>query len=156
MEFPAVKDKVAIAISCFRSNDSELLDFDHLDLPERPVSHRLGYYMQSLFNSYDVDCEYNKHLLEKKLEGIPDIIVHKRKTDDCNLLAIEVKTRRNRSEIQRAKDRGEILEDYEKLRQYTSLERLRYRWGLFILLFLDETITEWFESGREMQKLTVT
>lgn len=150
MELPEIKDKVRIAIDCFRSNDFELLNFDELDVPERPISHRLGFYMQSLFNGYDVDCEYNKHLEGKKEEGIPDIVVHRRKNDENNLLVVEVKARRSRKEAEAGPERREIREAYDKLVAYTTEGdgRLGYSYGAFILLLRDgEPITEWFEKG---------
>jgi hypothetical protein len=155
MDFAAVQEKMAVAVSCFKSNDSELLNFDELDLPERPMSHRLGFYLQTLFNGYDVDCEYNKHRGGRKVEGIPDIVVHKRHSDERNLLAVELKARRNRDEISRRQGKEEILNDYHKLRQYTAPEGLGYSWGAFVLIMLDEIIVEWFEHGKEMQRLTV-
>ncbi len=159
MELPTIKDKVRIAIACFRSNDSGLLNFDELDVPERPISHRLGFYMLSLFNDYDVDCEYNKHLEGKKEEGIPDIVVHKRKNDENNLLAVEVKARRNRQEAETALERSKIREDYDKLVAYTTEGegKLGYSYGAFVLVLRDEEpIIEWFEKGtpgRPMQSL---
>jgi len=82
------------------------------------------------------------------VEGIPDIVVHKRHSDERNLLAVEVKARRNRDEFSRRQDRREILNDYHKLRQYTTPEGLRYSWGAFVLIMLDEIIVEWLRMGR--------
>lgn len=155
MDFKDIQQKLEVAIATLRFNDPELVDFDELDLPERPISHRLGYYLQSLFSEYHVDCEYNKHFEGKKVEGIPDIVVHRRKTDERNLLALEIKARKAKSEITKARDRGEIIEDYRKLRLYTRPDGLGYRWGVFVLLFPGDQILEWFESGREVQKLTI-
>ncbi len=102
--------------------------------------------MQFMFNGYDVDCEYNKHLEGKKEEGIPDILVHKRKTDEHNLLAVEVKAKRNLEEAEA--DADDIRKDYEKLRKYTRDNGLGYTHGLFILLLHEgETVFEWFEHG---------
>jgi hypothetical protein len=127
-------------------------------LPERPISHRLGFYLQFLFNGYNVDCEYNKHLEgSKMIDGslaIPDILVHRRRTDDDNLLAVEVKAKRNRKEAEM--DRTKILEDYNQLEKYTRQTGvLKYRWGVFILILLEETIIEWFENGTPVQSLFV-
>ncbi len=59
------------------------------------LAHRMGMYFE---NTYDIDCEYNKHLNEQKLitqdakrSERPDIIVHMRGTDAKNLLALEIK-----------------------------------------------------------------
>jgi hypothetical protein len=152
MEFAEVERKLKAAIECFRSNDMDLMDFDNLKLrlPERPISHRLGFYMQVLFSNYNVDCEYNKHLEGvKEADGnpvIPDVVVHKRKVDDSNLLAVEVKARRNQEEADR--DQEEIGEDYEQLKKYTRQNGdLKYTYGAFVLFLLDSTTIKWFENG---------
>lgn len=155
-----VKQKVGIAEACFRSNDSNLLAFDELLLPERPISHRLGFYLQYLFISYNVDCEYNKHLGGAKIIDqhtvIPDILVHKRKVDEDNLLAVEVKARRNMGEVLRSRDRQLVLGDYDQLKKYTKQDGvLKYKWGVFILVLFNETKMEWFQDGTEMQPLLI-
>lgn len=150
MEFAEVEKKLKVAIDCFRSNDVDLMDFERLKLPERPISHRLGFYMQTLFPSYNVDCEYNKHLEGvKEADGtavIPDVIVHKRKVDEFNLLVVEVKARRTQEEANR--DQDEIDEDYEQLKKYTRHNGdLKYKYGAFVLFLLDSTPIRWFENG---------
>ena len=156
MELSDIKGKVAIAIACFRSNDSKLMDFDNLYLPERPMSHRLGFYMHILFPEYDVDCEYNKHIEGAKEEGIPDIVVHKRKVDTSNLLIVEVKARRTRDELKHPRDRSDLSAVYHKLREWTRSDgALKYNYGVSILVLSNETILEWFQDGRELQSLLV-
>ena len=150
MNLEAVKVKTALAVDLFRSNDSQLFDFDRLELPERPISHRIGFYLQLLFGEYDVDCEYNKHLEGKKtVEGDeyrPDAVVHKRKRDDYNLLVVEIKARRDSAEAEA--DQREIERDYDKLRKFTRQDGgLGYAWGVSILLLSDETKTKWFANG---------
>jgi len=87
--------------------DRYLLDHN---LREESISHMLAMYLKSLFQDWDVDCEYDKdHDITKTLQlprrqrnkslpddeikdrvVLPDIIVHHRSTN-CNLLAIELK-----------------------------------------------------------------
>ncbi len=150
MELAEVRTKVDIAIACFRSNDSDLLDLEELELPERPISHRLGFYLQPLFGGYVVDCEYNKHLQGRKIveeiEFRPDIVVHNRMADADNLLIVEVKARRNIAEAKA--DRAEIKADYEKLKKFTKRDSaIRYKWGVSILILRDRTTNKWFENG---------
>lgn len=72
---------------------------------ERSITHKLATYLQDEFPEWDVDCEYNRNQIEtKRLKHIappsaqdtdahtvyPDIIVHRRETND-NLLIIEAK-----------------------------------------------------------------
>lgn len=44
-------------------NDRHLLD---VDASERSLTHKLGQYLQSEFDGWDVDCEYNRDLHEVK------------------------------------------------------------------------------------------
>ena len=84
-------------------SDSDML---YNDVNERSISHRLAVYLEPLFPGWNVDCEYNRDHDEPKLLDIvprnvtsddtqartvfPDIIVHKRGTNE-NLLVIEMK-----------------------------------------------------------------
>jgi len=126
-------------------NDNEILTKEY-DIHERTITHRMAMYLEPEFKEkgYVVDVEYNRmrkqhgegddvgNLMGKKLnweysgEGssfvYPDIIVHKRDTDD-NLIEIEVKmvwkNRRKES-------------DYYKINQY--MEKLGYQHGIYIEL----------------------
>lgn len=77
------------------------------DVNERAISHRLCMYLQQALPDWDVDCEYNRNHDDPKMLNIqtrrtlsddntqattvfPDIIVHRRNTDD-NKLVIEMK-----------------------------------------------------------------
>lgn len=79
-----------------------------LDVTERALSHHLARYLHGLVpGGYDVDVEYNRHgeipkrlnlpprkALDRELRAttvFPDILVHKRDTDDDNLLVLELK-----------------------------------------------------------------
>lgn len=79
------------------------------DVSEQAISNRLARKFELVSHGWNVDCEYNrdqgaiktlKYALSENgdIEGrnvAPDIIVHRRKTND-NLLAIEVKKVSNR------------------------------------------------------------
>jgi len=124
--------------------DSLLLSKNY-DIHERTITHRLAMYLEPYFNcrSYNVDVEYNRmrekygdgdvgELLGKTIkweesdEGThfvyPDIIVHKRDTDD-NLIEIEVKMSWKNSKKQF---------DYLKINEYMS--KLHYQFGIYIEL----------------------
>jgi len=144
MDFSEIKKKVEIAVAWFMFNDKKLLEFDPgIRLPERPMSHRLGFYLQLLFPDWNVDCEYNRDLDAPKREDgdlvIPDVIIHKRKTRTDNLLVVEVKAENNAREIE---------EDREIVRKYTRGDgTLRYDYGVFVLLLPDRQSQNWFEAG---------
>jgi hypothetical protein len=150
MEFATIEEKVELAIACFSSNDYLLMDFDdEVLLPERPISHRLGFYLQSLFGEYHVDCEYNRYLGTIKRQNgqrvIPDIVVHKRKVNSDNLLIVEVKVKRN---VDQAGRDAEVTEDIEAIMEYTNQNgQFRYKWGAFIILTPDDKDIHWFENS---------
>ncbi|CAM8826321.1 hypothetical protein [Burkholderia pseudomallei] len=74
---------------------------------ERSISHRLAVHLASQFPDFDVDCEYNRDgfdvkrlaLTEREVRDddvdavtvFPDIVVHKRGSNESNLLVVEMK-----------------------------------------------------------------
>jgi hypothetical protein len=106
-----VRAGVHRAIATLLAEDQYLLVND---VNERSITHKLADYLQREFPDTNVDCEYNKnHDDTKRLRlppktdirsddldahtVFPDIIVHKRNTDE-NLLVIEVKKSTNPEE----------------------------------------------------------
>ena len=108
------------AISEFLLKECFLLKHD---INERSITHKLAEYVQKYFSDYNVDCEYNRmpeksnnngeaetkfipkelHLNVSKISSdddkgttvYPDIIIHKRGSNDSNLIVIEVKKEAN-------------------------------------------------------------
>lgn len=129
-----IKEKVHKAVEKLLAEDGDLLVND---ANERTITHRFAVWLEPLFNGWKIDCEYNRHedrtkrlkSLAGKIKQIddtngvsvfPDIIIHKRMTDE-NLLVIEVKKSTN-------SESNEF--DLEKLCAFR--EELGYRKGLFI------------------------
>lgn len=88
------------------SKEPELFELDDTQEIERHVGERVivfrfGLYFQKeldecgRFSEYYLDCEYNRNGINpKKLDGnliVPDLILHKRKNNNCNRLVIEFK-----------------------------------------------------------------
>lgn len=124
------------AVAQLYSRDKALFE---LDASERAITHKLAEHLQAEFMDWNVDCEYNRRGLRPKVlvmppeavrpdesEAVtvyPDIIVHRRGTDD-NFLVIEVK-----------KERGSAnTHDREKLMAFGSDPNYRYQLGLFLRL----------------------
>jgi Holliday junction resolvase len=144
-----------------------------IDSNERSISFRLAHYLNDKFPTYNIDCEYNRHFKEKRnikyinalkktiedtgltVKGkeiieakkvLPDIIVHKRGTED-NLLIIEIK--KNADSDYKSKEY-----DLRKLTLYTDSyndNNLNYKYGVFIDF---NTLEEkgqysliWFKAG---------
>ena len=137
MQYPAmydVKRAVNNALRTFYLNDLYLIEHD---VHECALTFRLGFYLQNLFFSWDVDCEFNRDVGspdrikripvrdrngQKRKDIVPDIIIHKRGTGH-NLLLIEAK--KNASESDRAND-------ITKIESSLGADTLHYRYGLFL------------------------
>ncbi len=105
MDRAEISSVVERALDALIAEQPALLD---LDVTERALSHHLaGYIAQLVPPEYDVDVEYNRHGGDPKRLNLPprrardrelrattvfpDILVHKRNTDDHNLLVLEMK-----------------------------------------------------------------
>jgi hypothetical protein len=158
LKFVELEQKMKVAIDSLHSNDGDLMDFQvlkKLPLPERerPISHRLGFYMEHLFNGYNVDCEYNRHGQETKEDSqkrpiIPDILVHKRKARNSNLLAVEVKARRTPLRNRKGKLPKAVTKDHQKLIDLTrKAGAYGYDYGAFIAVLPTAAEIQWFKNG---------
>ena len=126
-----IDDIVKRAIEEFIEEQSELLKDD---VNEQTISHQLAIKLAYLFPDYHIDCEYNRNGNDvkkliyavsskskpKKRNIVPDIIVHKRHTNN-NLLAIEIKKTTNPEDS---------IKDLNKLAAFK--EQLGYKHTLFV------------------------
>jgi hypothetical protein len=128
---PEIVQNIDKAIKIFLEKDIILLKNDS---SERSITHKLACYLEKYFPKWDVDCEYNRNLIDtKKLKDtcknssdengspvFPDIIIHKRMTKK-NYVVIEVKKTTN-------PESDEC--DIQKLEAF--INELGYQYGLFI------------------------
>jgi hypothetical protein len=140
----SVIKKVHDALGLLLKKDIDLL---YIDVAERTIAARLAAYLQSLFPEWHVDVEYNRDGHNPKKIMLPyhqdfnpdntsnptvspDIIVHRRRTDN-NLLVIEIKKSSN-------KNTDEFKFDIVKLEGYKKY--LHYRVALFIIINTDSSL----------------
>lgn len=152
------------------------------DVSERAITHKLAEYLQVRIPDLNVDCEYNRNyelgeharkmlyvlgnerhqmtgsnLGEDDLLAVstyPDIIVHRRRTNDKNLLVVEVK--KENSQV----DHGH---DHRKLAAFTDTtgnNSYHYSYGVFILLHTGMNKTKrpqlkWFANGKAITRNSV-
>lgn len=106
------------------------------DINERSISHRLACYLETFFPGWNVDCEYNRNhdnpkrlkIRRRKISSddtqattvFPDIIVHRRGTDE-NLLVIEMK---------KTTSQESDKYDFGKLQAFKS--QLGYQFAVFV------------------------
>jgi len=114
-------------------SDGEILA---MDVNERSISHRLSYYLESFFQGWNVDCEYNRNHDDPKRLDIrrrnvqsddtqsttvfPDIIVHRRGTNE-NFVVIEMK-----------KTSSQESDDYDLAKLNAFKEQLGYQFAIFV------------------------
>lgn len=133
--------------------DSDLLELGRV---ERACVFRIGVYFceliqHSTFAALDVDSEYNRHgngakgLLrnadsEEKRKVLPDLLLHKRRCDDDNILVIEFK-----------KENADHSDDIEKLKLFTAPDgEYKYRFGVFVDLKQAEPAYRLFKNSQEI------
>ena len=126
-----------------------------LDVTERALSHHLAKYIaQRAPAGLSVDVEYNRHHADPKRLRLPrrkardrelrattvypDIILHRRDTDDLNLVVLELKKK------------GEPLE-YDNLKLLAFRRELGYRHTAHVILGVDDqgeavTRVEWVDG----------
>lgn len=102
MEWTDVDMRVMHAFAALIQNDHELLTYD---VNERTICHHLATHLQEVFPEHHVDVEYNRHGMDPKRVELdpehgrervfPDVVVHRRGTDESNLLVMEVKKSTN-------------------------------------------------------------
>ena len=102
--WPEIEGALDSAKRLFLNSDQTLLE---IDANERSLTHKFAEYLQPIFTSWNVDCEYNRNNGNSKRLHVlapgcvstddtdantvyPDIIVHRRASTD-NLLVIEAK-----------------------------------------------------------------
>ena len=146
-------EKMKSVFTKFFKNNATLFD---VNASERSITHKLAEYLQEAFSDMDVDCEYNRHrdLVKKisfyKHEKIkpnklvyPDIVIHKRRMDDHNLLVIEVKKANSAHRTNK--------DDEKKLKAFTGND-YHYQVGLYVEInVLSKCVSKvkCFKKGKE-------
>lgn len=158
-----VTEKISIAVDCLLKHDVFLLE---KNVNERSISHKLAEYLQKQFPQYHVDCEYNRmqglrgegfitKRLELGIEGkiapddieaktvFPDIIIHRRGSNEDNLVVLEIKKERHTNKAN---------SDYDitKLKEFT--QQLKYKLGMFLEFSADKVKNiKCVKDGKELK-----
>jgi hypothetical protein len=146
MNLDVIKRNILHCIDKIYENDYALFERNNYEVT---ISCKLAQYLFVEFKKFDVDCEYNKHIDQEKYNSElnqnirPDIIIHKRGTDEDNLVYIEIKTDHNR-ELRTF--------DYEKIKSMTKQDgEYKYSLGLFVDFnrIKENSDIIFFEDGKE-------
>lgn len=143
-EYNVIKECVQRAMEQVYANDKSLII---RDANERSIVFRFGLYLceilkSTAFKDYDLDVEYNRNGQDPKRTPnhprngiVPDLIVHKRESNDSNLLVLEFKTERNSNQ----------REDKEKIKELTSItSEYRFKYGACILIGNNNPDYAWY------------
>jgi hypothetical protein len=147
------------------------------DVSERAITHKLAEYLQRRMPYLNVDCEYNRNttagaqapkrvnllrgktrnalaaaLTEDDRLGVstyPDIIVHRRMTNEENLLVVEVK--KENSQVGHGHDRSKL----EAFTENTDQNSYHFKYGVFIVFQTGrrpprKPMLTWFVEGSEV------
>ena len=131
MTLECFNDGLKLALDMLFYKDQYLIcNGTNKHVSELSISHKLGYYLALLIDEYDVDCEYNRNLVDPKTDEAnnkirPDIIIHKRGSNDDNFVIIEIKPWWN----------DDIEKDVKKLNEMTKQDgQYRYCFGFSIVI----------------------
>jgi len=127
---------------------------------ERGIVARFAIYLHELllnnkeYKKYDLDVEYNrnmdkpKHLPHTEWQNngaYPDLIIHKRGSNDSNILIIEFKTYWNNNE-------NKIETDLKKLKAFMK-EPYFYENAMFVMLNRDAPKRRWINENTTLDEL---
>lgn len=165
--FIELKDLIVDSLKEFYDKDSLLLEYKSEDAAvcERSMVFHIGSYIKGKlsntpFASLNVDVEYNRNfnhpkgmyseIYEKHKNTYPDLIIHKRRSNNDNTLVIEFKKHGNSEKTGR-------MEDREKLEFFTNPNEVyRFKYGFWIVLHRKKAIVHVYSEGKELAHLCWT
>lgn len=127
-------------ISLINRFPSDLQDYSGHHVGERAIVFRFAHYLLNHidndynYKKYDLDCEYNRNNINNKdlpefpYGTYPDLIIHKRESNDHNLLIMEFKTWWNKNNN---RDIKKIQGFMQKSGEY------KYKYGLAVIINQD-------------------
>ena len=103
------------------------------------------------FQWADLDCEYNRNMDDPKMLNddrrfIPDLIIHRRRSNENNLLVIEFK-KKNANPQNKNDDRNKLI--YLTNQEST----FKYNFGLFVELGSHKVSVEVYQGGKIRKEL---
>lgn len=158
VKFEDIKKLVNAALEKFYKSDRDLIEMSDEEnmISERCMVFHIGGYMKNKmgtlakFQWADLDCEYNRDMENPKRiyedRFIPDLIIHRRRSNKNNLLVIEFK--------KQYAPRDEKEYDRRKLSNLTDQDgHYKYNYGLFIELGMHDVNVDVYQEGSLQTKL---
>lgn len=141
-----LEEDLLTAIKEFYKKDMELLKRNVHELCiTSHIFHYFSMFFEEKYAPYNIDPEYNrngydpKRYVEKEYAR-PDMIIHKRNCNKYNLLYIEFKANVSNYDAH----------DTYKIKEFVFKDEYsyNYRYGVSVLLNLNEVKMLWFENGK--------
>lgn len=133
------------AVAELYQRDTQLIDARAHELA---ITAHLAQYLSEQLPQRDIDCDYNRDARDphdvkrdRRCAAMrPDIVIHRRRELDENLLAVELKP---------YWATAERADDYEKLEDLTG-DRFRYLLGVHVELGHRQAAFAWFMRGQQV------
>lgn len=159
IKFEDIKKLINVALEKFYKNERDLIEINNQEnmVSERCMVFHIGNYMKNKMSTFekfqwaDLDCEYNRNMDDPKMLNddrrfIPDLIIHRRRSNENNLLVIEFK-KKNADPQNKNVDRN-------KLMYLTNQEEtFKYNFGLFVELGSHKVSVEVYQEGKMRKEL---
>ncbi len=159
IKFEDIKKLINVALEKFYKNERDLIEINNQEnmVSERCTVFHIGNYMKNKMSTLekfqwaDLDCEYNRNMDDPKMLNddrrfIPDLIIHRRRSNENNLLVIEFK-KKNADPQNKNVDRN-------KLMYLTNQEEtFKYNFGLFVELGSHKVSVEVYQEGKMRKEL---
>lgn len=159
IKFEDIKNLVNVSLEKFYKNDRDIIEMDNEGdmISEQCMVFHIGCYMKNKMNTLakfqwaDLDCEYNRNMTDPKMMRngrriIPDLVIHRRRSNRNNLLVIEFK-KRNAESCDKENDRNKLMYLTDQKKEF------KYNFGLFIELSRYEVHVEVYKEGNQQTKL---
>lgn len=159
VKFEDIKKFVNASLEKFYKNDRDLIEMSNEEdmISEQCMVFHIGSYMKNKMNTLtkfqwaDLDCEYNRNMNDPKMmrsdrKIIPDLVIHRRRSNRNNLLVIEFK-KKNAETYDKENDRNKLMYLTDQK------EDFKYNFGLFVELGSHEVYMEVYQEGNLQTKL---
>ena len=161
VKFEDIKKLVNASLEKFYKNDRDLIEMSNEEdmISEQCMVFHIGSYMKNKMNTLtkfqwaDLDCEYNRNMNDPKMmrsdrKIIPDLVIHRRRSNRNNLLVIEFK-KKNAETYDKENDRNKLMYLTDQK------EDFKYNFGLFVELGSHEVYVEVYQEVNLCPNLTV-
>ena len=135
VKFEDIKKLVNASLEKFYKNDRDLIEMSNEEdmISEQCMVFHIGSYMKNKMNT-----------LDRKI--IPDLVIHRRRSNRNNLLVIEFK-KKNAETYDKENDRNKLMYLTDQK------EDFKYNFGLFVELGSHEVYVEVYQEGNLQTKL---